>query len=118
MGNADPDCLFCKIVAGEVPATVVERTERLLAFRDIDPKAPSHVLVVPVDHYRDAGEAARADPALIGELVATAARIAGAEGAEAEGYRMVFNTGAGAGQSVFHTHLHLLGGRSFSWPPG
>lgn len=118
MGHVDPDCLFCRIVAGDIPATIVDRTDRVVAFRDIDPKAPTHVLVIPVEHQPNAGATAAADPALIGELVATAARIAGSEGADADGYRMVFNTGAGAGQSVFHTHLHLLGGRPFSWPPG
>lgn len=120
--NADQDCLFCRIVAGDVPATVVRRTDRLVAFRDIDPKAPTHVLVVPVEHFPDVDAAARADPALIGELVAAAAQIARDERIDEStggtGFRLVFNTGPGAGQTVFHTHLHLLGGRPFGWPPG
>ncbi len=120
--RTDPDCLFCKIVAGEIPASIVTRTETLVAFRDIDPQAPTHVLIVPLAHHRDAAAAAAEDPALIGELVSAAARIAHdehiAEDSGGAGYRLVFNTGAGAGQSVFHTHLHLLGGRPLSWPPG
>lgn len=107
---------------GEIPATIVTRTDRVVAFRDIDPKASTHVLVVPVDHYPNAAATAQADPALVGELVSTAARIARDEGVDEDaggtGYRLVFNTGPGAGQTVFHTHLHLLGGRSFGWPPG
>lgn len=114
----DPGCLFCKIVAGEIPATIVARTDRVVVFRDIDPKAPTHVLIVPVDHQPNVAATAAADPALVGELFATAARIAQDEGLDGTGYRLVANTGAGAQQTVFHTHLHLLGGRSFTWPPG
>lgn len=118
MTNSDPDCLFCKIVAGVIPATVVHRDERTVAFRDIDPKAPLHVLVIPVDHHPDAAAIAEADPALLGEMIGTAKRIAADEGVAEGGYRMVLNTGADGGQTVFHAHLHLLGGRRFSWPPG
>lgn len=117
MANTDPDCLFCKIVAGTVPATVLARTDRAVAFRDINPQAPTHVLVVPVDHHENIAATATADPSLAGELVTLAAQVADAEGLDGN-YRLAFNTGAGAGQEVFHTHLHLLGGRPFTWPPG
>lgn len=110
------DCLFCKIVSGEIPGEIVHTTERTVAFRDLDPQAPVHVLVVPKAHYANAAELAAADPQASAELVATAAAVATAAGHE--DYRLVFNTGAGAGQSVFHTHLHLLAGRPMSWPPG
>ncbi len=110
------DCLFCGIVRGDIPAEVVHTTERTMAFRDLNPQAPTHVLVVPRDHYANAAELAAGDPAASAELVATAAAVATAEGHD--DYRLVFNTGADAGQTVFHTHLHLLAGRSFDWPPG
>ncbi|WP_233153550.1 HIT domain-containing protein [Kineosporia sp. R_H_3] len=113
---APADCLFCRIVAGEIPASVVERGERVLAFRDIDPKAPTHVLVVPLEHHRDVTAIAAADPAALAELVALGSRIAAAEAGGP--YRLVFNTGAEVGQSVFHVHGHVLAGRSFTWPPG
>lgn len=112
----DADCLFCRIVAGEVPATVVEDADRTLAFRDVDPQAPIHVLVVPKEHHVDVAALSAADPSLLAELHARAVAIAGQE--ELAGFRLVLNTGAIAGQSVFHVHLHLLGGRSFGWPPG
>ncbi len=111
------DCLFCKIVAGEIPAEVVHTTERTVAFRDLNPQAPTHVLVVPRDHYENAAAVAAGDPAAAAELLTTAAAVATAEG-YGDDYRLVFNTGADAGQTVFHTHLHLLAGRSFTWPPG
>lgn len=110
------DCLFCKIVAGEIPAEVVHTTERTVAFRDLNPQADTHVLVVPRDHYENAAAVAAGDPAAAAELLTTAAAVATAEGRES--YRLVFNTGADAGQTVFHAHLHVLGGRSFGWPPG
>ena len=110
------DCLFCKIVAGEIPADIVHTTERTVAFRDLNAQAPTHVLIVPRDHYANAAELAAGDPVASAELVTTAAAVATAEGYA--DYRLVFNTGAGAGQSVFHTHLHLLAGRPLSWPPG
>jgi histidine triad (HIT) family protein len=109
-------CLFCGIVAGDVDADVVHATERTVAFRDLNPQAPTHVLVVPRDHYANAAEVAAGDPQALAELVTTAADVAAAEGHE--DYRLVLNTGEGAGQTVFHTHLHLLAGRSMSWPPG
>lgn len=111
-----PDCLFCRIVAGEVPATVVREGERTLAFRDIDPQAPLHVLVVPREHYADAGALAAADPEALAEVVREAAAIALDEGHDSS--RLVFNSGAGAGQTVFHVHAHVLAGRSLTWPPG
>jgi histidine triad (HIT) family protein len=110
------DCLFCKIVAGEIPAEIVHTTERTVAFRDLNAQAPTHVLVVPKDHYANAAELAAGDPVASAELVSTAAAVATAEGHD--DYRLVFNTGAGSGQTVFHTHLHLLAGRPFTWPPG
>ena len=110
------DCLFCKIVAGEIPAEIVHTTERTVAFRDLNPQAPTHVLVVPKDHYANAAELAAGAPVAAAELVTAAAAVATAEGCD--DYRLVFNTGAGSGQTVFHTHLHLLAGRAFAWPPG
>ena len=116
-GQPQADCLFCKIVAGEIPATVVHETPTTVAFRDVAPQAPTHVLVVPRSHHVDAAALADADPAVLSDLVATAAAVAASEGLDGN-YRLVFNTGAGAGQSVFHVHLHLLGGRPMNWPPG
>ena len=110
------DCLFCKIASGEIPAEIVHTTERTVAFRDINPQAATHVLVVPKAHHANAAELAAADPQASAELVTTAAAIAVAEGYD--DYRLVYNTGAGAGQTVFHTHLHLLAGRPMNWPPG
>jgi histidine triad (HIT) family protein len=111
------DCLFCRIVAGEIPADVVAETEDTLAFRDINPQAPVHVLVIPKEHHVDMAALAAADPALAGRLCAAAAAVAKQEGVEGA-FRLVFNTGAAVGQSVFHVHGHVLGGRSFTWPPG
>ncbi len=113
---AAPDCLFCKIVAGDVPAEVVHTTDRAVAFRDINAQAPTHVLVVPRAHYPNAAELAHADPESAAELVRVAAEVATTEGHD--DYRLVFNTGEGVGQTVFHAHLHLLAGRSMTWPPG
>ena len=110
------DCLFCRMVAGEIPADVVLQTDRVFAFRDINPQAPTHVLVVPRDHYPDVAALAAADPAVLAELVLVGRQVATAEGHD--DYRLVFNTGAGAGQSVFHVHGHVLAGRPLSWPPG
>ena len=110
------DCLFCKIVAGDIPGDVVHTTERTVAFRDINPQAPTHVLVVPKAHFANAADLAAGDPQATAELVMAAAAIATAEGHD--DYRLVYNTGAGVGQTVFHTHLHLLAGRPMTWPPG
>ncbi|RZU77583.1 histidine triad (HIT) family protein [Micromonospora kangleipakensis] len=104
------DCLFCRIVAGEIPATIVRETATTLAFRDIDPKSPVHVLVIPKEHYADVATLAQGDPALAGEVLATAAVVAEEEGLLADGFRLMFNTGAYAGQEVFHAHAHLFGG--------
>jgi len=110
------DCLFCKIVRGEIPAKLVHESEDCVAFRDIDPKAPVHVLVVPREHVSSLNEAR--DAAMVGRLALVAAEIAQKEGIAEAGYRTVINTNRDAGQTVFHIHLHLLGGRSLSWPPG
>jgi histidine triad (HIT) family protein len=110
-------CLFCGIVAGDIPATVVHETARTVAFRDLNPGAPTHVLVVPRDHYANAADLAAADPAYAGEVLAAAAEVAQKEGLTG-GYRLVANTGDDAGQTVQHLHVHVLGGRALSWPPG
>ena len=104
------DCLFCKIVAGEIPATVVHSDEAVLAFRDVNPQAPLHVLVIPRVHHANLADVAAADPALVGAMVAAAGTIAAAEGVDTSGYRLIANTGPDSGQTVFHAHLHLLAG--------
>ncbi|MDP9393840.1 MAG: histidine triad nucleotide-binding protein [Actinomycetota bacterium] len=114
--GARVECLFCRIAAGELPATVIRESERTVTFRDIGPQAPTHVLVIPRDHHADVGALAAADPVLLGELVREAAEAAAQEGLGS--YRLVFNTGRDAGQSVFHVHGHVLGGRAMRWPPG
>ena len=111
------DCLFCGIVAGDIPADVVHETGTTVAFRDIEPQAPTHVLVIPRRHEPDAGALATAAPTELVDLVQAAAAVADQEGL-GQGYRMVFNTGPAAHQTVFHAHLHVLGGRSMGWPPG
>ncbi len=110
------DCLFCRIIRREIPAAIVAEDEHAVAFRDIGPQAPTHVLVVPRQHVStlDAVE----DPQLIGNLMLLAAQVARAEGIVDAGYRTVINTNSGAGQTVFHLHVHVLGGRRLSWPPG
>jgi histidine triad (HIT) family protein len=109
-------CIFCGIAAGDIPAQVVARTGQVLAFRDLNPQAPTHVLVIPTDHYQDVAELAAADPQVLADLVGVGAEVAGSEAGAA--FRLVFNTGAEAGQSVFHAHGHVLAGRSLTWPPG
>jgi histidine triad (HIT) family protein len=111
------DCLFCRIVAGDLPADVVHRTERTVAFRDVNPQAPTHVLVVPRDHHPDLAAAVAADPTLAADVLGAATDVAHQQGLTG-GYRLVTNTGGDAGQSVHHLHVHVLGGRSLSWPPG
>lgn len=111
------DCLFCKFVSGEIPPDVVHASETTLAFRDINPQAPTHVLVVPKAHHANAEALAAADPQLMADVIGAAAAVAELEGL-GEGYRLVFNTGAQAGQTVFHVHCHVLGGRPMTWPPG
>lgn len=114
----NPDCLFCKIVAGDIDAEIVYQTDQLLAFRDLNPQAPTHVLIIPRRHVATINDIAVADATEVGLLFAAAARIAENEGIAADGYRVVMNCNAAAGQTVFHLHLHLLGGRNLSWPPG
>jgi histidine triad (HIT) family protein len=114
----DPDCLFCRIAAGGIPADVVHRTAGTVAFRDLNPQAPTHVLVIPLDHHGDVGALAAADPALAAELLTAVAGAAAASGVAGAGYRVVTNVGADAGQLVPHAHLHVLGGRRMGWPPG
>ncbi|WP_441246173.1 HIT domain-containing protein [Kitasatospora sp. McL0602] len=109
-GEPQPDCLFCKIAAGEIPATVLRKTERTLTFRDINPQAPTHLLVIPHAHYPNAAALAAAEPEIAGELLAEAGAAAAEEGLS--DYRLIFNTGAGAGQTIFHAHVHVLGGRA------
>jgi histidine triad (HIT) family protein len=116
-GDPQADCLFCKIVSGEVPATVVKETETTLAFRDINPQAPVHVLVISKVHYPDAGSLAVAEPQIAADVLRETAEVALQENGD-KGFRIVFNTGTGAGQTVFHAHAHVLGGRGFNWPPG
>jgi histidine triad (HIT) family protein len=113
-----PDCLFCKIINREIPGSIVYEDERVLAFNDINPQAPTHVLIIPKRHIASLNDLGADDDQTIGELVRRAAAIAKDRGLSAEGYRTVFNTSRGAGQTVFHIHLHLLGGRSMHWPPG
>jgi histidine triad (HIT) family protein len=113
------DCLFCKVVAGDVPAKVVKRTGEAVAFRDIDPKAPTHVLVIPTQHIPAVRDAKGTDSdRLLGCLLTFAAEVATELGLDAKGYRIVTNTGPDAGQSVDHLHFHILGGRRLTWPPG
>jgi histidine triad (HIT) family protein len=114
-----PDhCLFCRIIAGSVPATVVHKDEHLTAIRDINPKAPTHILILPNRHLASVDDVQAGDETLLGALLAAARRIAAQEGLTARGYRLVINHGPDAGQSVFHLHVHLLGGRKMAWPPG
>jgi histidine triad (HIT) family protein len=109
-------CLFCKIIAGEIPAQIKFQDEQVIAFADINPQAPVHILVVPKLHVENAAELAAQSPAVLAAVFAAADQLAKAEGLT--GYRTIFNTGADAGQSVFHAHLHLMGGRGLAWPPG
>ncbi|MFF2845807.1 histidine triad nucleotide-binding protein [Streptomyces sp. NPDC058001] len=117
-GEPQADCLFCKIVAGDVPATVVRETATTVAFRDINPQAPTHVLVIPRAHYADAASLAAAEPQIAADILREAAEVAALDKVDATGFRVVFNTGSGAGQTVFHAHAHVLGGRGLQWPPG
>ncbi len=114
----DPDCLFCKIIAAEIPADIVHRDDQVVAFRDIAPKAPTHLLLVPVEHIASAADLTDEHAATLGHLFAVAADLARDAGIVESGFRIVTNAGSGAGQSVFHIHFHLMGGRSMSWPPG
>lgn len=109
------NCLFCRIIAGEIPSNKVYEDEKVLAFRDIDPQAPTHILIIPKQHF---GSILDADPETVAHMVETSKMLARSEGLEDRGFRLVVNTGEEGGQSVKHLHMHLLGGRSFEWPPG
>jgi histidine triad (HIT) family protein len=112
------DCLFCRIARREIPATLVYEDERVAAFQDLNPQAPTHILVIPKRHIATLNDLSTEDDQLVGELVRRAGAIAAERGLSAGGYRTVFNTNRDAGQTVFHIHLHLLGGRAMTWPPG
>lgn len=112
------ECLFCAIASGDIPADVVLSDDDVVAFRDITPQAPVHVLVIPRAHHANAADLANADPRLSGALLRAAGVVAAQEGIAESGYRIVTNTGEGAGQSVHHIHFHVLGGRDLAWPPG
>ena len=114
----DPDCLFCKICAGEIPADIVMETDEIVAFRDINPQAPTHILIIPRRHIPTINDISDEDAEIVGKLFAAAKEIAREEGFAEPGYRVIMNCNAAAGQTVFHIHLHLLGGRDFGWPPG
>ena len=111
-------CLFCKIIAKEIPARIVLEDDELIAFHDVKPQAPTHVLVIPKRHIVGIADAKEGDGALLGKLLLAAPRVAEATGIAGSGYRVVINSGADAGQSVFHIHVHVLGGRGMAWPPG
>ena len=112
------DCLFCKIVAGDIPAEIIYESESAIAFRDINPKAPTHVLIIPRQHIATINDLDEGNESTVGHLYMDAKAIAAAEGLADDGYRVVMNCNEAAGQTVFHIHLHLLGGRSLGWPPG
>ena len=118
MSAPDPDCLFCRIVAGEVPSTRVHDDDQVIAIRDIAPRAPTHILLMPRRHIPSAADLVETDGPLLGHLFAVAADLARSEGIADGGYRLVSNIGRWAGQTVDHLHFHLMGGRPFSWPPG
>lgn len=115
---SEENCLFCQIVAGKVPGDFVHQDERCVVIRDNNPQAPTHVLVIPRDHLESLDDASQKEESLLGHLLRVAARVANDQGHAEDGYRSVINTGAGAGQSVFHLHVHVLAGRQLTWPPG
>ena len=115
---SEENCLFCKIIAGDIPGDFVHQDERCVVIRDINAQAPTHVLVIPRDHIESLDDASQKEEGLLGHLLRIGARVANDLGHTDAGYRTVINTGAGAGQSVFHLHVHVLAGRSLSWPPG
>ncbi len=112
------DCLFCKIAAGQIPAKVIHQDDDSVAFLDINPQAPTHFLVIPRKHIASLNDLTPADDALLGKVYRTAAKLAAERGIAPEGWRAVVNSGRGAGQTVFHIHVHVLGGRALTWPPG
>ena len=115
---AESDCLFCKILAGDIPADVIYESDSAIAFRDINPQAPTHVLIIPRQHVSTINDIDAEHHELLGSLFSAAKSIAADEGLADDGYRVVMNCNESAGQTVFHLHLHLLGGRTFDWPPG
>ena len=115
---SDPSCLFCRITAHDIPANIVHEDQRLVAFHDIRPQAPTHLLIIPRDHIATLNDLEPAHREVVGEMHLLARELARAEGLEEAGWRLVMNCGAAAGQTVFHIHLHLLGGRTLGWPPG
>jgi len=116
--NKDVNCIFCRIIAKEIPSKIVYEDDYLIAFEDVNPQAPTHTLIIPRKHIPTINDLSEEDTALIGELIQKAKEIAADKGLSEDGYRLVFNCQEGAGQTVFHIHLHLLGGRAFGWPPG
>lgn len=116
--RSDPNCIFCKIIEKKIPSKIVYEDESVAAFEDANPQAPVHLLIVPKKHFPDIHSMNDADRELIGHLFLTAKKIADDKGLDGKGYRLVINNGAGAGQTVFHLHLHILSGRRFIWPPG
>ncbi len=116
--DSDPNCIFCKIIAKKIPSQIVYEDDLVTAFEDMNPQAPVHTLVVPKKHIPEIHSMTEKDKELVGHLFFTAKKIAEDKGMDSKGYRMVINNGAGAGQTVFHIHLHILSGRHFSWPPG
>ncbi len=112
------ECLFCRIVAGEIPAKIVHEDDKIMAFRDVNPEAPVHILVIPKEHIPGANDLSTEHGALLGSIFDCIRRLAEAEGVAKDGYRVVTNCNRWAGQSVFHLHFHLIGGRALSWPPG
>lgn len=115
---SEQSCMFCRIVAKDIPADFVHQDDSAVVIRDINPQAPTHLLVIPREHIESLDDASQKDEVLLGHLLRVAARVANAEGVVEGGYRTVINNGAGAGQSVFHLHVHVLGGRPMNWPPG
>jgi histidine triad (HIT) family protein len=113
-----PDCLFCRIAAKKIPSRIVYEDDEMLAFEDINPQAPTHVLVIPKRHIDSLSAVSDQEAVLVGRLLLTARRLASEKGIAEEGYRAVINTGRNGGQTVFHLHVHLLGGRPMTWPPG
>ena len=115
---SEQSCLFCKIIKGEIPGDILHKDDRCVVIRDINPQAPLHLLVIPLEHLESLDEASQKDEPVLGHLLRVAARMANEQGDGEAGYRTVINTGAGAGQSVFHLHAHVLAGRNMNWPPG
>ena len=118
MSSASDNCLFCKILAGDIPADIIYESDTAIAFRDVNPQAPTHVLIIPRKHIATINDIGETDQKIVGSLYSAASAIAREEGIADVGYRAVMNCNAAAGQTVFHIHLHLLGGRTLSWPPG